>query len=257
MTPTLLEPTKTFKEFNVKDKVIENLLKAETELQPSLRPGEFLCVDSKYKKLVTLADSSVFLPVDQYLPLMDANDEWFTSPTVVLLTCYNGKYEIEPGFLARWNNEDNLFWYEDDVITNVVAWMPYPRTFSLGTTLSLIEKLLSESKNHKNLYWMADLSGSNELPDPSKFLNIQSGLPPLSVKTDSGFESDVCLVEYEYGTANGPVSAVSTAKLCFESENDYLYWDTSAFSGRHYHSSKVVAWKKLPVAEFGFFNSVE
>lgn len=239
---------------------------AVAELRKSLLPEQFLCADAQYKNLLISTNSSVFLPVDQCLPVIEACGEWFTSQTVVLLTCSNGKYEVESGFLARWNDEDNLFWYENDAITNVVAWMPYPKTLTLeskkaldsfvssNSTLSLIENLLIESKDYKKQYWMADLSGSCVLPDPSKFLNIQSGLPPLSAKTETGYESDVCLVEYQYGTANGPENAVSTAKLCFESENNYLYWDTSAFAHQHYHSSNVVAWKNLPVMEFGFFN---
>lgn len=100
---------------------IEALI-AQTQL-----PNQYWSAD-----LQQLHDAPIesFIRADQYLPSMSDSGDWYTSRHYLLLverkSQQGSELIVESGFLAKWKDEDYLFWYENDAIEKVIGWMPMP-----------------------------------------------------------------------------------------------------------------------------------
>lgn len=73
---------------------------------------------------------TAFVSPNLYLPIMFDSTDWYTSEHQLLLveSIVKGekKHSIENGFLAKWKDDDDFFWYNTDQISNVIGWMPLP-----------------------------------------------------------------------------------------------------------------------------------
>ena len=74
-----------------------------------------------------------FIPVNKYLPIMHDNSDNYSSFSCMLLTeNKDGQSDITTGFLMKFKDGTNYFWYNHDAIDNVVGFMPLPNT-KMGT----------------------------------------------------------------------------------------------------------------------------
>ncbi|MBF4453957.1 hypothetical protein IRT38_00815 (plasmid) [Acinetobacter sp. SK-43] len=239
---------------NVSTSTVNALLQKERELKIDYKTM-VACMTPDYSDVVTIPQPTTFVAVQELLPAMEDNDDWFVSPTCVLLVQDStGELSIEQGFLAKWKDDDHLFWYEDDVITNVIGWMPYPDEATRESKLSLIKKLKESRVSQTGTYWTPDLLAVKDNTQTENFLHIGQGLPPLYKETDLTIESDVVIVEYEYNTVNGIFTGLATSKLVFDKETQQLEWNDT-FSFRHANSCRVSRWKKLPLDVFAQFQA--
>lgn len=227
------------------------LNKKEASLLANLQKDQITCATGDYSDIVAIPYPTTFISIQEHLPSLELNGEWYCSPTCMLLVQDSrGQISIEYGFLAKWTDDDHLFWYEDDAIENVIGWMPYPKERPTESKLVLIKRLNSKYAKHdhkKDVYWSLDLLGEINIHAPDCFMPVKLGIPPLHIEKDKTIESDVYLVEYEYNTANGVFTGLSTAKLIFDKESDSIKWDNSNFYPRHSFTRDVINWKKLPI----------
>lgn len=237
---------------NVSSTVMDALIQKESTL--TIEPKtQISCATSDYSDVVVIPKPITFISVHEYLPSLELNGDLYATPTCILLVQEsNGKFSIEQGFLAKWTDEDHLFWYEDDAIDNVVGWMPYPASCPKEPKLELIKKLQESPDTKGDIYWNPDFTSSKELNDPESFMHVSHGLPPLHKETSLTIESDVFIVEYEYNTVNGIFTGLATSKLVFEKESQQLEWEDT-FSYRHANSCRVARWKKIPIDVFTQF----
>lgn len=243
------ENTKTFPCFivDVLSDTVNLLLDKEATLLRDLPKDSITCATGDYSDIVVIPNPSTFLSVKDHLPALDSGEEWFCSPTCMLLTqSPSGDMSIKYGLLAKWVDDDQLFWYEDDVIENVVGWMPYPKQCPSESKADLINALIAHHDHNKDVYWSLDLLSENNILAPDCFMSATFGIPPLHITTETTIESDVYLVEYEYGTANGVYTGLSTAKLVFDKATGSIKWDNSKFYAQHSFTRDVINWKKLP-----------
>lgn len=75
-----------------------------------------------------------FIPVAKYLPIMHDNNDNYSSSTCLLLIQPKGseKCDITTGFLMKFKDGTNYFWYNHDAIENVIGFKPLPGT-KMGT----------------------------------------------------------------------------------------------------------------------------
>lgn len=74
-----------------------------------------------------------FIPVSKYVPIMHDNSDNYSSFDYLLLTeNKNGESDITTGFLIKFKDGTEYFWYNHDAINNVVGFMPLPST-KMGT----------------------------------------------------------------------------------------------------------------------------
>jgi hypothetical protein len=83
-------------------------------------------------EMVSDQDVTQFTNPKILIPYLHDNDDWFTSEHYLLLVEYTSTdgrtyHNVESGFLAKWKDEDYFFWYDTDVIENVIGWMPLPK----------------------------------------------------------------------------------------------------------------------------------
>jgi hypothetical protein len=68
-----------------------------------------------------------FIPTAKYLPIMSkGNDSYNSSFHLLLVHHSESGYTVEDGFLMKWTDDTDLFWYNHDLISNVVGFMPLP-----------------------------------------------------------------------------------------------------------------------------------
>lgn len=218
--------------------------KAETLLAIS-HPAELICATHDYANVLQLNHNNSFISVEKALPLVDLNGEWYCSPTLlVLIESSNGTHKIQQGFLAKWTDDSSFFWYEDDQINNVIAWMPMPKTFSYGDTYSLAKDLILKTPD-ANSFWSVDFMSVNNFPC-GNLLSVSQGIPPLTHEIEDSLESQTCLVIYEYGTPNGVFSDTSTSKMILRKGSSKPYWDKSEFYHLHESIRDVIEWMPIP-----------
>jgi hypothetical protein len=236
---------------NVTSSNVSLLCKKEASLLANLQKDQFTCATGDYSDIMAIPKPTTFISVKEHLPSLELNGEWYCSPTCMLLVKdSSGQISIEYGFLAKWTDDDQLFWYEDDAIENVIGWMPYPKERPTESKSILIKRLITKYDKHdhnKNVYWSLDLLGEIHIRNPECFMPVTIGIPPLHIEKEMTIESDVYLVEYEFSTANGNFTGLSTAKLIFNKESDSIQWDNSNFYSRHSFTRDVINWKKLPI----------
>lgn len=102
--------------------------KIEELISKTAQPKQYWSADLAS---VLETDITEFVSPDLYLPNMDDNGDWFTSNHHLLLVerkLPTGElvHYLESGFLAKWKDEDYLFWYDNDAIEKVIGWMPLP-----------------------------------------------------------------------------------------------------------------------------------
>lgn len=231
------------------------LSKLPAVLQNAPRPfNQALCASPDYKELIVLDAPESFLPVDTYLPVMELNDDWYCSETCILLTRNaDGIHEIQYGVLAKWLDEDHLFWYEYDAIYNVVGWMPYYITAN-ETTLSKLHKLLKQTQGVHDSMWTANLSAVDTIKDNRHWIDVNDYIPVLHHETEKTICSDQMMVKFGRNTVNGVLTGYSNAKLVYDHESCGLYWDMSAFDYRYHSTCKVLEWRPMPSTLQAEFN---
>lgn len=75
------------------------------------------------------AECGGFISTAQYQPVMhtDAKSDSYQSDFHLLLRHIPERgYLIEEGFLMKWKDGEDFFWYNHDWISNVVGFMPLP-----------------------------------------------------------------------------------------------------------------------------------
>lgn len=89
-------------------------------------------------------DMKGFIPVSKYLPIMHDNNDNFGSTTCLVLTQskQTKEYDITSGFVMKFKDGTDIFWYNHDAINNVVGFMPMPET-----------KMGTHSKNSRIGFW--------------------------------------------------------------------------------------------------------
>lgn len=111
--------TFTVEEFNQK---IDHLIAGTT------LPAQYWSAD-----LSNVLDTPIteFVSPELFLPSMDDNSDWYTSTHQLLLVERKSStgelvHYVESGFLAKWKDENYVFWYDTDAIEKVIGWMPMP-----------------------------------------------------------------------------------------------------------------------------------
>lgn len=245
--------TQTIKRFNVTvtNSVMNQLSQKEGSLITDITTDQITCANADYSDVIVIPKPITFISVKEHLPTMELDGDWYYSPTCLLLTQGSDEqFSVEHGFLAKFTDDDHLLWYEDDSIENVVGWMPYPKEQPTESKTALIRKLLLQHDHKKEVYWSLNFKEERSIPAPDCFMSVVHGLPPLYIEKEGYIVSDVYLVEYEYGTANGVFTGISTAKLIFDKDAETLKWDRSGFFHRHTFPRDVINWKKLPMDIF-------
>lgn len=218
-----------------------------SDLLGSIQTDQIICANRNYTDIIAITKPNKFIPVNEYLPVMEPMGEWYCSMSCALLIKDSrGKLSIENGFLAKWVDEECLFWYEDDAIDNVVAWMPYPKRQPTKSKRELIADL---QKNHNPLQktlWTPDLKSEQQIHSPDCFTSVKAGVPPMYNRGNDEIQSDTVLVEYEYSTANGIFTGLATSKIYLDKESEDLKWDNSDFYSKHSFVLDVIQWIYLP-----------
>lgn len=205
---------------------------------------QICCIKGDYSDVAVIHRNGTFLNPKEYLPFLHDMTEWYCSSTCLLLKRSGSKLRVMQGFLARWKDEQNMFWYEDDVIENVIGWLPQPEL------LKNIPSAIPCSNLKKNTtdrsYWTIGLDAVGELPNQYGLMDAKKTIPPLLKESKQHLESIPCVVQYEYSTANGMQTDCAISSYSYKKESKQGDWDLSNFDYLHHSLCEVTAWMPLP-----------